>query len=414
MPTTLVPVRTVTPSRSSWRRAEAERSFGYGGRTRSSASTRTIRAWRRVDRAEVALQGVLGDLAERAGQLDAGRAAADDDERHPLGPADRVGFPLGRLEGDEDPPPDLGRVVDRLEARRVARPLVVAEVRVADAGRDDERVVADRPAVGHADLAPDRIERDGLAEEHRRVRPLAEDRAQRLGDLAGASAPGRDLVEQRLEEMEVAPVDERDRDPVVAAQPARRVQPAEPAADDQDPMPVRGRARGRRELPWHHDRPTARCVPMNTGPERCLREWPVRPSMQEGRDHGFVAERHQRDHAVRRGPRAAKQFYGRAFGLPIMFEDDASAVFHFGNTLINLLRTSEAPRSSSIRPWSRRPTRESRMQFTIDVDDVDAMCADLTARGVELLNGPMDRPWGIRTASFRDPAGHIWEIAKAH
>jgi lactoylglutathione lyase len=42
---------------------------------------------------------------------------------------------------------------------------------------------------------------------------------------------------------------------------------------------------------------------------------------------------------------------------------------------------------------------------------VDAMAAELTSRGVELLNGPMDRPWGIRTASFRDPGGHIWEIA---
>jgi hypothetical protein len=29
----------------------------------------------------------------------------------------------------------------------------------------------------------------------------------------------------------------------------------------------------------------------------------------------------------------------------------------------------------------------------------------------ELLNGPIDRPWGIRTASFRAPGGHIWEIA---
>jgi lactoylglutathione lyase len=54
----------------------------------------------------------------------------------------------------------------------------------------------------------------------------------------------------------------------------------------------------------------------------------------------------------------------------------------------------------------------SRVQFTIDVDGVDAMCADLAKRGVELLNGPIDRPWGIRTASFRDPGGHIWEIAK--
>ncbi|MFF1398448.1 VOC family protein [Streptomyces sp. NPDC058287] len=53
-----------------------------------------------------------------------------------------------------------------------------------------------------------------------------------------------------------------------------------------------------------------------------------------------------------------------------------------------------------------------RGNFTLPVDDVDAMCKDLTARGVTLLNGPMDRPWGIRTASFRDPGGHIWEIAQ--
>ncbi|WP_435808255.1 VOC family protein [Streptomyces antibioticus] len=46
------------------------------------------------------------------------------------------------------------------------------------------------------------------------------------------------------------------------------------------------------------------------------------------------------------------------------------------------------------------------------MDDVDAMCKELTSRGVTLLNGPMDRPWGIRTASFKDPGGHIWEIAQ--
>ena len=29
-----------------------------------------------------------------------------------------------------------------------------------------------------------------------------------------------------------------------------------------------------------------------------------------------------------------------------------------------------------------------------------------------LVDGPMDRPWGIRTAAFADPGGHIWEIAQ--
>ena len=44
-------------------------------------------------------------------------------------------------------------------------------------------------------------------------------------------------------------------------------------------------------------------------------------------------------------------------------------------------------------------------------DAVEQIVQELERRGVKLLNGPMDRPWGIRTASFRDPAGHLWEVA---
>jgi catechol 2,3-dioxygenase-like lactoylglutathione lyase family enzyme len=108
---------------------------------------------------------------------------------------------------------------------------------------------------------------------------------------------------------------------------------------------------------------------------------------------------------------AAKQFYREVFGLPVAFEDDNSAVFKFTNTLINLLKTTAA--GELIHP-AEVANREvgSRFQFTIEVDDVDAMCAELVSRGVQLLNGPIDRPWGIRTASFSDPGGHIWEIAK--
>jgi catechol 2,3-dioxygenase-like lactoylglutathione lyase family enzyme len=108
---------------------------------------------------------------------------------------------------------------------------------------------------------------------------------------------------------------------------------------------------------------------------------------------------------------ASKEFYQEVFGLPVHFEDDASCVFNFGNTLINLLKSTEAV--ELVAPAAvADPAAGSRLQFTIEVDDVDAMCAELAKRGVELLNGPMDRPWGIRTAAFRDPGGHIWEIAK--
>lgn len=106
-----------------------------------------------------------------------------------------------------------------------------------------------------------------------------------------------------------------------------------------------------------------------------------------------------------------KRFYQEVFGLPLAFEDDNSAVFNFGNTRINLLQAAAA--RELIEP-AMVASRESgsRLQLTITVDDVDALCTELATRGVVLLNGPRDRPWGVRTASFSDPGGHIWEIAQ--
>lgn len=104
---------------------------------------------------------------------------------------------------------------------------------------------------------------------------------------------------------------------------------------------------------------------------------------------------------------AAKAFYAEVFGLPVVYEDEASAVFRFGSQLINLLRTSEAPEVISPATVGTGP----RMLMTLTVEDVDATCEEVIRRGVTLLNGPADRPWGVRTATFADPAGHLWEIA---
>lgn len=108
---------------------------------------------------------------------------------------------------------------------------------------------------------------------------------------------------------------------------------------------------------------------------------------------------------------AARTFYREVFRLEVVYEDEESAVFKFGDTLINLLRETAA--SSLVEPAAVAPSAAGvRFQFTLAVADVDDMCEEVTRRGVVLLNGPMDRPWGVRTASFRDPGGHIWEIAQ--
>ena len=108
---------------------------------------------------------------------------------------------------------------------------------------------------------------------------------------------------------------------------------------------------------------------------------------------------------------AAKSFYEQVFSIPVVYEDDNSAVFDFANMSINLLQNSAAHELIAPEVVASRENG-SRFQFTIRIEDVDAVCAELNARGVALLNGPIDRPWGVRTASFTDPGGHIWEIAQ--
>ena len=107
---------------------------------------------------------------------------------------------------------------------------------------------------------------------------------------------------------------------------------------------------------------------------------------------------------------ATKRFYQEVFGLPVHFEDPQSAVFGFGELLVNLLDVRAAPELIDPAPVAPQ-SAGSRLQLTLHVDDVDATCEDLRRRGVELLTGPVTRPWGLRTASFRDPGGHIWEVA---
>jgi catechol 2,3-dioxygenase-like lactoylglutathione lyase family enzyme len=51
-------------------------------------------------------------------------------------------------------------------------------------------------------------------------------------------------------------------------------------------------------------------------------------------------------------------------------------------------------------------------QFSIWVEDVDAVRAELDEHGVTLISGPADRDWGMRTITFADPDGYIWQIAQ--
>ncbi|HET7743882.1 MAG TPA: VOC family protein [Gaiellaceae bacterium] len=109
-------------------------------------------------------------------------------------------------------------------------------------------------------------------------------------------------------------------------------------------------------------------------------------------------------------PKRSKAFYENVFDGRLIHEDDDATAFQFENTIVNLLARPAA--RSLVEPAAvANGEFGASFQLTIWVDDTDTTCAELARRGVQLLNGPMDREWGVRTASFTDPDGHIWEVA---
>ncbi len=106
---------------------------------------------------------------------------------------------------------------------------------------------------------------------------------------------------------------------------------------------------------------------------------------------------------------ASVAFYKAFLGSEPVFADADSTVFRAGRTMINLLRTRAAPELIDPAPVAGPGVRAV---YTLGVDDVDATADRLRAAGIAILNGPMDRPWGIRTVSVQDPSGHVWELAK--
>jgi lactoylglutathione lyase len=107
----------------------------------------------------------------------------------------------------------------------------------------------------------------------------------------------------------------------------------------------------------------------------------------------------------------AIRFYKDVFGLETLYRDDVCEVMKLGGLAINVLKSANAP--TLVEPAGvASPGAGSALIFTIKVKDANAVCAELAAHGVTLINGPIDRPWNRRTAAFADPDGNVWEIAQ--
>ena len=107
----------------------------------------------------------------------------------------------------------------------------------------------------------------------------------------------------------------------------------------------------------------------------------------------------------------SREFYERVFEVAAMDEGHGTVILPFENLFVRLLRRGEAENEALGQVPLAEPDAGASFQLAVFVDDVDALCAQLAERGVSIVYGPIDRPWGVRNAAFRDPDGHTWAIS---
>lgn len=113
--------------------------------------------------------------------------------------------------------------------------------------------------------------------------------------------------------------------------------------------------------------------------------------------------------------RACFRFYRDVLGFEVAWgdEDGQYAEFKAGNGVIALYKRELMAEAVGAAGKPGEADTQDRAALIFEVEDVDATCEELAARGVELVTEPRDRPdWGVRTAHFRDPEGNLMEVCR--
>ena len=185
---------------------------------------------REVELGELVPECVVVDLGEGRRHLDAGGAAADDDHvERPSRNELRMGS--RSLEPAEQVIPDPERVIERLQREGVSRGSRNAlDVRV-ETGREDQVVEGQPLPVREHELVPVEVGDHRSRQPDASVPLAAKQAADRVRNVLHVRHPARDLVDQRLEDVVVASVDEGHLDGGARELP-RGLDAAHAAADD--------------------------------------------------------------------------------------------------------------------------------------------------------------------------------------
>jgi uncharacterized glyoxalase superfamily protein PhnB len=109
----------------------------------------------------------------------------------------------------------------------------------------------------------------------------------------------------------------------------------------------------------------------------------------------------------------AINFYRDVLGLAMNFQDEVSAMFLLESVALFVMKFERGSEQLAGEATDIPRRIGATALLCAPTDDVDALYEDLVGRGVKFITEPVSQPWGMRTANFKDPDGHVWEIFQA-
>ena len=104
---------------------------------------------------------------------------------------------------------------------------------------------------------------------------------------------------------------------------------------------------------------------------------------------------------------AMREFYARTLGFPLHRElSPRWSEYRVGSNILALVDHENKPDEEKL-PIG---TMSLQLAFRVAPAEVASCAETLKSRGVSIVSGPTDQPFGHRTLFFRDPDGNLLEI----
>ena len=105
------------------------------------------------------------------------------------------------------------------------------------------------------------------------------------------------------------------------------------------------------------------------------------------------------------------RFYRDGLALPMMDSPPGVAFFNLNGSWLGLARRDALAADATVSPEGNGYAGFNLAHNVASEQEVDDVVRQAVAAGADLVKSPQKAPWGGYHGYFKDPDGHLWEVA---